>query len=296
MQPLIWLTFAHTMLEPVHALADGRAYGRFDVTAPPQSAPAAHGDPGLAGAAVIVTGAGSGIGAAAALQLGAAGASVVLVGRRAEALEAVASAIRPGPGEAICVRADLADPGSPAMVTGACLDRFGRIDGLVNNAAVVRHLPLAEWTVAGFDEHVATNMRAPFFLIQAALPALAESRLKAVVNISSSSGIVQRTGQSVYGMTKSALGYLTQTLAGELAPSGIRVNCIAPGPVDTPIHATWATDLDAAYRWLEGQVPLGRIGTADEIARWIVLLLSPVASFMTGAVIPLDGGQVIDRE
>jgi NAD(P)-dependent dehydrogenase (short-subunit alcohol dehydrogenase family) len=266
------------------------------MTAPAQSAPPDLNNLGLTGAAVIVTGAGSGIGASAAAQLGAAGAGVVLVGRRPEPLEAVASSIRRGPGQAVWVQADLADPGSPGRVTQACLEQFGRIDGLVNNAAVVRHMPLADWTVEGFDEHVATNVRAPFFLIQAARPALRESRLKAVVNISSSSGIIQRTGQSVYGMTKSALGYLTQTLAGELAADGIRVNCIAPGPVDTPIHATWASDLDAAYRWLAGQVPLGRIGTPDEIARWIVLLLSPVASFMTGAVIPLDGGQVIDRE
>jgi C-7 ketoreductase len=105
-----------------------------------------------------------------------------------------------------------------------------------------------------------------------------------------------RRGQSVYGMTKSALDYLTQTLAGELAPLGVRVNGIAPGPIDTPIHATWADDLDEAYRWLRGQVPLGRIGRPEEVATWITLLLSPLASFMTGAVIPLDGGQVIDRE
>ena len=254
------------------------------------------GDLALADSAVIVTGAGSGIGAAAARQLGAAGAGVVLVGRRVELLDEVADSIRAGGGRALAVPADLAEPGSPQLVTGACLDYYGRIDGLVNNAAVVRHFPLADWTADGFDEHVATNIRAPFFLIQAAVPALRESSLKSVVNIGSSSGILRRTGQSVYGMTKCALGYLTQTLAGELAAEGIRVNCIAPGPVDTPIHATWASDLDEAYRWLESQVPLGRIGTADEVARWIVLLLSPVASFMTGAVIPLDGGQVIDRE
>jgi meso-butanediol dehydrogenase / (S,S)-butanediol dehydrogenase / diacetyl reductase len=259
-------------------------------------APPEPGDLGLAGAAVIVTGAGTGIGAAAAARLGACGASVVLVGRRAETLESVADSIRRGPGQALCAPADLAEPDSPGLVTRACLDRFGRIDGLVNNAAVVRHYPIGQWAVDGFDEHVATNLRAPFFLIQAALPALQESRLKAVVNISSSSGIVQRTGQSVYGMTKCALDYLTKSLAGELAPSGVRVNCIAPGPVDTPIHATWASDLDAAYGWLKSQVPLGRIAAPDEIAQWIVLLLSPVASFLTGAVIPLDGGQVIDRE
>jgi NAD(P)-dependent dehydrogenase (short-subunit alcohol dehydrogenase family) len=260
------------------------------------SGPAGIPDLGLTGAAVIVTGAGSGIGAAAARQLAAAGAGVVLVGRRAELLQEVADSINASSGRAIFVSADLADPGSSRRVTQACLGHFARIDGLVNNAAVVRHVPLPDWTVEGFDEHVAINVRAPFFLIQAALPALLDSPLKSVVNIGSASGILQRVGHSVYGMTKSALGYLTQTLAGELAPSGIRVNCIAPGPVDTPIHATYASDLEEAYRWMESQVPLGRIGTPDEVARWILLLLSPVASFMTGAVIPLDGGQVIDRE
>jgi meso-butanediol dehydrogenase / (S,S)-butanediol dehydrogenase / diacetyl reductase len=258
--------------------------------------PTDPGDLDLAGTAVIVTGAGTGIGAAAAARLGACGAGVVLVGRRAENLESVAESIRRSPGQALCVLADLAEPDSPDRVAEACLSRFGRIDGLVNNAAVVSHHPIGEWAIDGFNEHVATNLRAPFFLIQAVLPALQESRLKAVVNVSSSSGIVQRTGQSVYGMTKCALDYLTKSLAGELAPSGVRVNSIAPGPVDTPIHATWASDLDAAYRWLKSQVPLGRIAAPDEIAQWIVLLLSPVASFMTGAVIPLDGGQVIDRE
>ena len=253
-------------------------------------------DPGLTGAVVIVTGAGSGIGAAAARQLGAAGARVVLVGRRPDPLDEVAGKIRSAGGDALCLPADLADPGSPRHVVAACLDHYGRIDALVNNAAVVRHKPLGEWDVAGFDEHVATNVRAPFFLIQEALPALRESGVRAVVNISSSSGTLHRTGQSVYAMTKSALDYLTRTLAGELAPLGVRVNGIAPGPIDTPIHATWADDLEEAYRWLGSQVPLGRIGTPDEVALWILLLLSPAAAFLTGAVIPLDGGQVIDRE
>jgi NAD(P)-dependent dehydrogenase (short-subunit alcohol dehydrogenase family) len=254
------------------------------------------GDLGLRDAVVIVTGAGSGIGAATARRLGTAGARVVLVGRREALLAGVAAEITGGGGEALCVAADLAEAASPQRIADASLDRFGQVDGLVNNAAVVRHMPLAEWDAGCFDEHVATNVRAPFFLIQAALPALRSSPVRSVVNISSSSGTLQRTGQSVYGMTKSALDYLTKTLAGELAPLGVRVNGIAPGPIDTPIHATWADDLDEAYRWLGSQVPLGRIGQPAEVAAWVTLLLSPLASFMTGAVIPLDGGQVIDRE
>jgi meso-butanediol dehydrogenase / (S,S)-butanediol dehydrogenase / diacetyl reductase len=267
------------------------------MSAPQAPEPVATGgfDLGLRDAAIIVTGAGSGIGAATARLLGGAGASVVLVGRRKDALEAQADLIAAANGEAFCVAADLAEPESPARVAAACHDRYGRIDGLVNNAAIVRHWPVGEWTTEAFDEHFATNVRAPYFLIQAVLPDLLASGIKSIVNISSSSGSLELTGQSVYGTTKAAINYLTKTLAGELASSGVRVNCIAPGPIDTPIHATWADDLDAAYRWLAEQVPLGRIGNADEVARWIALLLSPLASFITGAVIPLDGGQVLHR-
>jgi len=250
-------------------------------------------DLGLQGSVIVVTGAGSGIGAAAARQLGASGARVVLVGRRAELLRRTAEEIDRNGSQALCVPADLTAADSPSRIIAAALQTFGRVDGLVNNAAVCRHFPLGGWDVAGFDEHLATNVRAPYFLIQAALPSLEQSEIAAVVNISSSSGTLRLSGQSVYGMTKSALDYLTQSLAGELAPARIRVNCIAPGPIDTPIHATWADDLDEAYRWLKSQVPLGRIGDPAEVARWIALLLSPVSSFMTGAVIPLDGGQVI---
>jgi NAD(P)-dependent dehydrogenase (short-subunit alcohol dehydrogenase family) len=248
---------------------------------------------GLTGAVSVVTGASSGIGREVARRLAAAGSSVVLVARRAELIEQEAKQLRAGGASALAVPADLAAADAPDRVIEAAVAEFGRVDCLVNDAAVVRHKPLSEWPVDLFDEHLAVNVRAPFFLIQQALPHLRRSEWRSVVNVSSSSGSLRLRGQSVYGMSKAALDYLTGSLAGELAADRVRVNGVAPGPVDTPIHATWADDLDAAYQWLAEQVPLGRIGTVEDLATTILFLLSPLSSFVTGAVIPVDGGQVI---
>jgi NAD(P)-dependent dehydrogenase (short-subunit alcohol dehydrogenase family) len=241
----------------------------------------------------IVTGAGTGIGAAAARRLAARGDAVALVGRRASLLDAVTREIVAAGGTAITIAADVGDAAQPGVIVGRTMEAFGRIDALVNNAATIKVLPLAEYGLDILDQHWAVNLRGPFLLIQAALPHLTASK-GAVVNISSSSATLVRPGQSVYGMTKAGLEYLTRSLAGEFAATGIRFNCLAFGPVDTPIHETWATDLKAAYEWLKGQVPLGRIGSADEAARWIEILVSEEAGWMTGAIIPLDGGQVLD--
>lgn len=242
---------------------------------------------------IIITGAGTGIGAAAAKRLGSAGWNVALVGRRADLINDVAAKIKDAGGRALALSLDLNKPDAAKAIVDRTLESFGDLDALVNNAAVIKVLPLPDFTTDILDEHWAVNIRAPFLLIQAALPFL-KKHGGSVVNISSSSGTLLRPGQSVYGMTKSALEYLTRSLAGELAQHKIRINALALGPVDTPIHKTWATDLEAAYVWLAGQVPLGRIATADEIARWIEILVSPESNWMTGAVIPLDGGQVLD--
>jgi meso-butanediol dehydrogenase / (S,S)-butanediol dehydrogenase / diacetyl reductase len=163
----------------------------------------------------------------------------------------------------------------------------------VNNAAVIRNGPFSDFSLDEFDRHVAVNLRAPFFLTQAALPALRDAESGAVVNVSSSVGSIVKPGTTLYSVTKAGLEYLTRANAYEFAQWRIRVNCIAPGPVDTPIHATYLDDLEAGYRDLSRRVPLGRMGDVDDVARWVWWLSAPETSWTTGNVVHVDGGQVL---
>jgi NAD(P)-dependent dehydrogenase (short-subunit alcohol dehydrogenase family) len=238
----------------------------------------------------IVTGAGSGIGAATARLFASHGLTVALVGRRADVLAEVASEIGNG---AFPVPADLSHPRAPREIVELVLERAGRLDVIVNSAASLGLHLVEEVSLDGFDDHVAVNVRAPYFLVQAALPALRASPAAVVVNLSSAAAAMYRPRQTVYGLTKAAVEHMTKNLAAELAPDGIRVNCVRPGPVDTPIHTQAVADPAARLRELGSLVPLGRVGHADEIARWIWHLVDRQAEWVTGSVLTIDGGRVL---
>lgn len=240
----------------------------------------------------VVTGAGSGIGAATARLLAERGLTVALVGRRREHLDAVVDGVAAAGGSAFSVPADLSRKREPWAVVDAVLSETGRLDVIVNNAASFSLKPIEEFTIEDFDDLVAVNIRAAYFLVQAALPALRSSSAPVVVNVSSAAAAMYRKRQTLYGLTKAALEHMTLNMAAELAPDRIRVACVRPGPVATEIHLA-VPNPEERLRELGTFVPLGRVGEPEEIARWIGHLVDREAEWVTGVVLTIDGGRVL---
>lgn len=240
----------------------------------------------LEGRTALVTGASRGIGAATAVALDRAGARVGLVARDADTLAEVAGRLGNAP---VVLPADLADSAAPDAVAQRALDALGSVDILVNNAAVAARRPTVDTDAALVDRLLAVNVRAPLLLIAALVPGMVERGGGSIVNLSSVSGVVGTPRRATYAASKGALDAATRSLALELGPSGIRVNSVAPGVVDT---ALWAKNkaIPGVVEGIEAQTPLRRWATPEDIADVIVFLASDSARFVTGETICADGG------
>ena len=242
---------------------------------------------------VIVTGATSGIGRAAAEMFGRENASVVIVGRDTSALAEVARAVAAAGGRAVTCRHDVTSPDAADAIIGTALGAFGGVDVLVNAAGVIASGTLDQTSDVTWEHMLAVNLTAPFRLMRAASPLLA-ARKGAVVNVSSVNGLRSFPGVLAYCVSKAGVDQLTRCAALEMAPLGVRVNAVNPGVTVTNLHRRSGMEEPQYAAFLERAKtthPLGRPGQADEVAELILFLASDKAGFMTGETIPIDGGR-----
>lgn len=235
---------------------------------------------------MLITGAGSGIGAAAARKFSAEGANVTLMGRRADKLEEVAAYLPAA--RTLTVAGDVSDEGDVERVVAQTVARFGRLDVLVNNAGVGAHRSIKDMKMSQFDKVMAINVRGLVLMSQQALPHLIGSKGN-IVNVGSVSGIRADWKMAAYNAAKGAVTNLTRSMAIDLGRDGVRVNEINPSLTLTEMTA----GLEGNEKLLERinqRMPLGRIASADEVAGPILFLASDEACFVTGVSLPVDGG------
>jgi NAD(P)-dependent dehydrogenase (short-subunit alcohol dehydrogenase family) len=242
----------------------------------------------LAGQVALVTGGARGIGRACAEGLSLSGAAVVILDRLVEEGRETAQAIQKTGGRAAALRADLSKmPEIPRTVKEAAT-AFGRIDILINNAGIYSEVPTSELTEDQWDRVMTVNLKAMIFMTQAVLPWMARQGHGAIVSVSS---LAARIGGIVTGVdyTASKAGVIgvTRALARQCGPQGIRVNAVAPGPIATEMTRHWSEETRESFIT---RIPLGRLGTPEDVARVVVFLAGPGAGYLTGVTIDVNGG------
>ena len=249
------------------------------------------------GKVALITGAGNGIGRAAALLFAARGAEVVAVDLDAAAAERTVASIKQQGGTGFAQRADVTKSAEVQDYVKASLDAYGRIDCFFNNAGIEGKVaPTAEYDEAVFDQVISVNVKGVFLGLRHVLPVLLQQKAGAVVNTASVAGLVATPGMSAYVASKHAVLGLTKAAAGEVARSGVRVNAVCPGPIDTRMIHSLETQLNPGDPGSVGDryrasLPIGRYGTADEVANVVLFLCSDLAGNVTGAHYVIDGGR-----
>ncbi|MBM3861211.1 MAG: glucose 1-dehydrogenase [Verrucomicrobia bacterium] len=247
----------------------------------------------LKGRVAIVTGASRGIGRAIAIGLAREGVSVVVnYVSKGAAAEEVVSEIRAAGGEAVAVQADVGDLAQHERLVGAAHERFGRIDILVNNAAMTRREPFLDATAKAWDETMDVNLKGIYFLSQAVARVMAAQKSGKIINISSVHDVRAMVNNSIYNISKAGLVMLTKSLALELAEKGIQVNCVSPGAILT--DDTRPRLADPAYRdKVLAKIPSRRVGEPEDVVGAVLLLASPASDYITGTTLYVDGGMLL---
>ena len=244
----------------------------------------------LDGKIALVTGASQGIGEAIAKQLAARGATVVCAARTLRKLQEVADAISEAGGKSDVIVADLADGASVRAAVATTVERHGAIHILVNNAGITRDKLLIQMKEEDWDAVIDTNLKGAWTAIQAATKPMMKQRWGRIINIASVVGQMGNPGQANYVAAKAGLIGLTKSVARELASRNVTANAVTPGYVETAMTAGLSEDVKAEFT---KQIPLGRLGTADDIASAVVFLASDEASYITGQVLSVNGGMLM---